>query len=115
VLVFTNILYNASSLKDHVQNVFWNVVAMLSAVSENAYCLHDYDPDKNENTKFCQHLFNCSPASDCQMFACGAVMMEAVSTSKTSVNFYQITWRKVPEDSHLHTHKQLTAWSMALL
>jgi hypothetical protein len=32
-----------------------------------------------------------------------ALMMVAVSTSKTSVNFYQTTRRKIPEDSHLHT------------
>jgi hypothetical protein len=29
-------------------------------------------------------------------------MMEAVSTSETSVNFYETTQRNVPEDSHLH-------------
>jgi hypothetical protein len=33
-------------------------------------------------------------------------MMEAVSTSEMSVNFYQTTWRNIPEDSHLHTHRQ---------
>jgi hypothetical protein len=27
--------------------------------------------------------------------------MEAASTSETSVNFYQTTWRNNPEDSHL--------------
>jgi hypothetical protein len=32
-----------------------------------------------------------------------ALMMEAVSTSETSVNFYQTTWRNIPEDSHLYT------------
>jgi hypothetical protein len=30
-----------------------------------------------------------------------ALMMQAVSTSETSVNFYQTTWRNIPEDSHL--------------
>jgi hypothetical protein len=30
-----------------------------------------------------------------------AVMMEAVSTSETSVNFYQSTRPNTPEDSHL--------------
>jgi hypothetical protein len=30
-----------------------------------------------------------------------ALMMEAVSTSETSVNFYQTTRRNNPEDSHL--------------
>jgi hypothetical protein len=29
------------------------------------------------------------------------LMMEAASTSETSVNFYQTTWRNNPEDSHL--------------
>jgi hypothetical protein len=28
-------------------------------------------------------------------------MMEAVSISETSVNFYQTTLRSIPEDSHL--------------
>jgi hypothetical protein len=34
-----------------------------------------------------------------------AQMMEAASTSETSVNFYQNTWRNNAEDSHLHTHR----------
>jgi hypothetical protein len=32
-----------------------------------------------------------------------AMMMKAVSTSEMSVNFYQITWCNIPDDSHLHT------------
>jgi hypothetical protein len=28
-------------------------------------------------------------------------MIEAVSTSETSVSFYQTTWRNIPEESHL--------------
>jgi hypothetical protein len=31
-----------------------------------------------------------------------ALMTEALSTSKTSVSFYQNTPRTIPEDSHLH-------------
>jgi hypothetical protein len=31
------------------------------------------------------------------------LMMEAVSTSETPVNFYETTQRNIPEDSHLHT------------
>jgi hypothetical protein len=31
-----------------------------------------------------------------------ALMMEAASTSETSINFYQTTWRYNPYDSHLH-------------
>jgi hypothetical protein len=34
------------------------------------------------------------------------LMMEAVSTSETSVNFYQTTWRNIPEDSHLYTRRR---------
>jgi hypothetical protein len=35
-----------------------------------------------------------------------AMMMEAVSTSETSVNFYQTTRRNIPEDSHLHNRRR---------
>jgi hypothetical protein len=30
------------------------------------------------------------------------LMMEAASSSETSVNFYQTAWRNNPEVSHLH-------------
>jgi hypothetical protein len=30
------------------------------------------------------------------------LMMDAVSSSETSVSFYQTTWRNIPEGSHLH-------------
>jgi hypothetical protein len=33
-------------------------------------------------------------------------MMEAVSTSKTSVNLYQTTRRNNPEDSHLYIRRR---------
>jgi hypothetical protein len=33
-------------------------------------------------------------------------MMEAASTSETSVNFYQTTQRNNPEDSHLLTRRR---------
>jgi hypothetical protein len=36
-----------------------------------------------------------------------ALMMEAVNTSETSVNFYQTTRGSIPEDSHLHLVKSL--------
>jgi hypothetical protein len=35
-----------------------------------------------------------------------ALMMEAVRTSETLVNFYQTTRRCNPEDSHLRTHRR---------
>jgi hypothetical protein len=34
------------------------------------------------------------------------LMMEATSTSETSVNFYETTRRYNPEDSHLHTRRR---------
>jgi hypothetical protein len=36
------------------------------------------------------------------LLGCCAVMMEAASTSETSVNFYQTTRRSNPEDNHLY-------------
>jgi hypothetical protein len=33
-----------------------------------------------------------------------SMMMQAASTSETSVNFYHTTGSNNPEDSHLHTH-----------
>jgi hypothetical protein len=36
-----------------------------------------------------------------------ALMMVAVSTSKTSVNLYHTTLRSIPEDSHLHRSRVL--------
>jgi hypothetical protein len=39
--------------------------------------------------------------------------MEAVSTSKTSVNFYQTTRRNNPEDSHLRKY-EIMKLSMAI-
>jgi hypothetical protein len=35
-----------------------------------------------------------------------ALMMEAASTSEMSVNFYQTTWRRNAEDSHLCTRRR---------
>jgi hypothetical protein len=40
----------------------------------------------------------------CSLAMITTLMMEAASTSETSVNFYQTTWRFNPEDSHLHNH-----------
>jgi hypothetical protein len=34
------------------------------------------------------------------------LMMQAASTSETSVNFYHITRRNNPEDCHLHTGRR---------
>jgi hypothetical protein len=33
----------------------------------------------------------------------GTLMMQALSASETSVNFYETTRRNIPEDSHLRT------------
>jgi hypothetical protein len=34
------------------------------------------------------------------------MVMEAASTSETSVNFCHTTWRNNPEDSHLHARRR---------
>lgn len=36
-----------------------------------------------------------------------ALMMKAATTSESSMNFYQTTWRNILEDSHLHLHGRL--------
>jgi hypothetical protein len=42
------------------------------------------------------------------------LMMEAVRTSETSVNFNVTTWRYIPEDSKLHTrHRESLKSHMA--
>jgi hypothetical protein len=38
------------------------------------------------------------------MFAVPALIMDAISTAETSVNFYKTTRCNIPEDSHLHIH-----------
>jgi hypothetical protein len=43
----------------------------------------------------------CSLVEVYRRFRVIALMMQAVSTSETSVNFYQTTQRYNPEDSHL--------------
>lgn len=40
-----------------------------------------------------------------------ALMMEAVLTSETLVNFYQSARRYYPEDSHCHSHCRENLWS----
>jgi hypothetical protein len=35
-----------------------------------------------------------------------APMMDAISTSETSVNFYEISHSNIPEDSDLHTRRR---------
>jgi hypothetical protein len=35
------------------------------------------------------------------------MMMEAVSTSETFVNFYETAWWNSPEDSHLQAQKSI--------
>jgi hypothetical protein len=52
-------------------------------------------------------LWDVAPYSLVEIDRCLiALMMEAVSTSKTSVSLYQTTRRNIPEDSHLHTRRR---------
>jgi hypothetical protein len=41
--------------------------------------------------------------SDIELYS---LMMEAVSTSETSVNFYEATRRSIPEGCYLHTRRR---------
>jgi hypothetical protein len=43
------------------------------------------------------------------------LMMKAVSTCETLVNFYESTWRNIQEDSHLNTHRRENQKSHKLL
>jgi hypothetical protein len=46
-----------------------------------------------------------APCSLIEVYRLIVLMMEAESTSETSVNFYQTTRRNIPEDSHLHIRR----------
>jgi hypothetical protein len=49
---------------------------------------------------------NISEVLDASIIGKIALMMEAASTSETSVNFYRTTRRNNPGDSHLHTRSR---------
>jgi hypothetical protein len=53
----------------------------------------------------------------CCSLAIIVLMMEAVNTSKTLVNFHQTTPRRIPESNHLHTcnHENLTSQKFEVL
>jgi hypothetical protein len=42
-------------------------------------------------------------------------MMAALSTSETTVNFYDSTWQNIPEGSHRHTRRHKNLKSQVLL
>jgi hypothetical protein len=48
-------------------------------------------------------LWDAAPCSLVEAYRFVALMMEAASTSETSVNLYQSTRRNNPEYSHIHT------------
>jgi hypothetical protein len=48
-------------------------------------------------------FWDVAPSSVVELIA---MMMEAESTSETSVNFYQTTRRNIPEDSHFLTRRR---------
>jgi hypothetical protein len=57
-------------------------------------------------------FFDVAPCSLVEVYrrfngaCCLQQMMEAAGTSDTSVNYYQATRRKIPEDSHLHSRRR---------
>jgi hypothetical protein len=50
-----------------------------------------------------KHLWKWQPSGMLGGHALITLMMEAVCTSETSVNFYETTRRNIPQDCHLHT------------
>jgi hypothetical protein len=46
------------------------------------------------------------PAAIFRAMITTALMMEAASTSETSVNFYQSKRHNIPQDSHLHARRR---------
>jgi hypothetical protein len=54
-------------------------------------------------------IFTNPPLSVSPLLAASIIrtmMMEATSTSETSVNFYQTAWSNNPEDSHFRTRRR---------
>jgi hypothetical protein len=49
----------------------------------------------------------CSLVETDRRFRC-VYCLHHQRTSDTTVNFYQATWRNIPEDSHLHSDKFVT-------
>jgi hypothetical protein len=49
-------------------------------------------------------IVGCCPAG---MLSVIVLMMESVTTSETSVNFYQTKRRNIPEDSHMNSKSML--------
>jgi hypothetical protein len=47
-----------------------------------------------------------APCSLVEVYRRITLITEAASTSETSINFYQTTRRKNPEDNHLHTRRR---------
>jgi hypothetical protein len=52
-------------------------------------------------------FWDVSPCSLVQIDRLIALMMEAVSTSETSINLYWTTRRNIPEESHLQFDKDI--------
>jgi hypothetical protein len=57
------------------------------------------------------------PSSMEEVYLRHQLIMEAASTSETSVNLYQTVRRKIPKDSHFHTrrHGNMVTWNVTQL
>jgi hypothetical protein len=84
--------------------VFWNVVPCSLVDTDRrfrgAYCLHHQD----------EILTDVSEVLTTSIIRSIVLMMEAVSTSESSVSIYQTTRRNIPEDSHLHFDLRFVSW-----
>jgi hypothetical protein len=55
----------------------------------------------------------CSLIEVDQRFREIALMIDAVRTSETSVNFYETTWRNIPDGCHLENLKSYESWPVS--
>lgn len=51
-------------------------------------------------------LTDVSEVLAASIYRATALMTEVVTSSETSINFYQTTWRNMPEDSHIHARRR---------
>jgi hypothetical protein len=65
----------------------------------NNYTLTSFEAKTSLNSTRMTHEDNC-------LLGCCDLTMEEVSTSETSDNFCETTWRNISEDSHLYTRRR---------
>jgi hypothetical protein len=83
--------------------MFTNVSEVLAASIIRA-C---YNPEEsNLHTHRRENLKSYSVETDRHFMCAYCPHHQGISTSETSVNFSEIAWHNIPEDSHLHTRRR---------